>query len=202
MLFYENIQDNFPDVYLSGPFFLKLNIQKVDTFFKYTFKYSRYYDSTSPQIEHVTLDIDTPGSKINRRTSLELTVDRSLFEYISLKLRMPIHNVKLNYKYISKSDRKEARAEFYLRNQPIANFHYILKQLRSTAFESEVLLTYFKKKILHWKGDYMVSDNKKHFDCTLDGAFLKSVSTLKGMNMDINYYTISKDRKLPYVFLK
>ena len=58
------------DVYFAGPFAMSLNLEKIDEFSKYTFLYTWTSDPTDSNNEKLTAVFDTPGSRINRRSSL------------------------------------------------------------------------------------------------------------------------------------
>ena len=81
-LYHENDEDNL-DVYFAGPFAMSLNLEKIDEFSKYTFLYTWTSDPTDSNNEKLTAVFDTPGSRINRRSSLgtdtELSLQKSPF---------------------------------------------------------------------------------------------------------------------------
>ena len=49
---------------------MSLNLEKIDEFSKYTFLYTWTSDPTDSNNEKLTAVFDTPGSRINRRSSL------------------------------------------------------------------------------------------------------------------------------------
>ena len=104
----------------------------------------------------------------------------NLHSSLELDMKMPVHDIGANVVYDWGPSKKLAKAAFFLKQQEIASFRYVLKNSGPNDFESEAILTHSGTKIVHWKGDLTNTDAKKTLDCQLQGVFLTSPATLKG----------------------
>ena len=106
-------------------------------------------------------------------------------QYLEVDMKMPVHDIGANVVYDWGPSKKLAKAAFFLKQQEVASFRYVLKNSGPNDFQSEAILTHSGTKIVHWKGDFTNTDMKKTLDCQLQGVFLTSPATLKGMTVKI-----------------
>merc|ERR1711981_295123 len=164
VLYHENDQDNL-DVYFAGPFALSMNLQKTDVFSKYTFQYTWTSDPTDSNNEKLTAVFDTPGSRINRRSSLDFKYNKHTYQYMALDMEMPVHNIGANLVYDWTVNKKLAKAALTKDGKMIGSFYYILKDSGSNVLDSEAILTYQTQEIINWKGNFVFTDTKKTVMC-------------------------------------
>ena len=189
VLYHENDQDNL-DVYFAGPFATSVKLQKVDQFSKYTFFYTWTADQNNPNHEQLTAAFDTPGSKINRRSSLDLKYDKVSYQYVSLVMEMPVHDIKSTFVYDWSLHKKLAKAALIMNQRMIGSLYYILKNNGRSNFESEAIVTYADDEIIHWNGDFLFTDSKKTMHCHLQGSLMPSEIELKGMWYTMNFMNV------------
>ena len=180
-LLYHEKDQNSLDVYLAGPFAMSVKLQKVDQFSKYTFFYTWRADQSNRNYQILTATYDTPGSKINRRSSLDLKYDKVFYRYVSLAMEMPVYDIKSTFVYDWSLNKIMAKSELIMDQRKIGSFYYIVKSNGLMSLESEAIVTYGNDEIIHWNGDFLFTDLKKTMHCHLQGSLVPSEIELKGM---------------------
>ena len=81
-------------VAFAGPMKVKIGLEKVDTFDKYTFEYQRVPAGQNPHTKMIA-KWDTPGSSINRLSKVNLELDENTLNFIKVDVEIPVRQVKI-----------------------------------------------------------------------------------------------------------
>ena len=90
--YYNNPQDQL-DLVFAGPLKMKIGLEKVDTFDKYTFEYQRVPASQDAMTKMIA-KWDTPGSSINRLSKINLVLDESTLNFVKIDVEIPVRKVR------------------------------------------------------------------------------------------------------------
>ena len=74
---------------------MKIGLEKVDTFDKYTFEYQRI-PASSDGITKMFAIWDTPGSSINRLSKINLALNEATLNFVKVDMEIPVSQVS-NY---------------------------------------------------------------------------------------------------------
>lgn len=91
--YYNNPQDQL-DLVFAGPLKMKIGLEKVDTFDKYTFEYQRVPASQGEAMTKMIAKWDTPGSSINRLSKINLVLDESTLNFVKIDVEIPVRKVR------------------------------------------------------------------------------------------------------------
>ena len=91
--YYNNPQDQL-DLVFAGPLKMKIGLEKVDTFDKYTFEYQRIPASQAEAMTKMIAKWDTPGSSINRLSKINLVLDESTLNFVKIDVEIPVRKVR------------------------------------------------------------------------------------------------------------
>ena len=72
---------------------MKIGLEKIDTFDKYTFEYKRIPATTADAKTKMYAIWDTPGSSINRRTTINLDIDEATLNFVKIDVEIPVNQV-------------------------------------------------------------------------------------------------------------
>ena len=72
---------------------MKIGLEKVDTFDKYTFEYQRVPASQDAMTKMIA-KWDTPGSSINRLSKINLVLDESTLNFVKIDVEIPVRKVR------------------------------------------------------------------------------------------------------------
>ena len=73
---------------------MKIGLEKVDTFDKYTFEYQRVPASQGEAMTKMIAKWDTPGSSINRLSKINLVLDESTLNFVKIDVEIPVRKVR------------------------------------------------------------------------------------------------------------
>ena len=90
--YYNNPQDQL-DLVFAGPLKMKIGLEKVDTFDKYTFEYQRV-PAQGDAMTKMIAKWDTPGSSINRLSQINLVLDESTLNFVKIDVEIPVRKVR------------------------------------------------------------------------------------------------------------
>ena len=169
-LYHENPKDEL-DLYFAGPISFKLGMTKIDIFDKFTFDYEWTQDE--PTQAQLIVILDTPGSMINRRSSVNLSLDPKTLTSMSLDVEIPVKDVKINAMYLWTSLEKVLKASFNMENREVLSLHQSLKvQDEGRETDGKMLVKYQQDELIHWTGSLTRSMTKMDLSTSLDSIYL------------------------------
>ena len=170
-IFYDNPHDTF-DLLFAGPFEAKLALEKVDTFSKYTFEY-QWKENEEDSGQQALLAVwDTPGSRVNRRASLNLIYNKVFYNYAALDVQIPVQNIVLNGVFQWSEDKKMIKTALAMEGRTMAQLSYVLEQPQEGRYESQLAVVYQESKIIGWDARLLMTNMKMDGSSTLTGVFL------------------------------
>lgn len=181
-LYFDNPKDNL-DLVFAGPFSLKIDLSKTDSFDAYTFDYSWINDDQETKIMAI---LDTPGSRINRRSSLNMLFNSLNWDHLALSLEIPVKQIDIDVIYQWKSQGKLLKASLSMENQLIASLHNSLKQVDNGKYEAQIKANYKQMELILWKGSFMSSSNKLDLTTQLKSHFLMKPMTARATVVSSN----------------
>ena len=91
--YYNNPQDQL-DLVFAGPLKMKIGLEKVDTFDKYTLEYQCVPPNQGEVMTKMIAKWDTPGSSINRISKINLVLDESTLNFVKIDVEIPVRKVR------------------------------------------------------------------------------------------------------------
>lgn len=173
------------DVYLAGPSAFKVGLGKTDAFSKYTFEYEWSSTFEGISMDHITAVLDTPGSRINRRSSMSLTFDKATLQYLAIGVEIPVNNIAANMVYDWSQQKKLIKAGLSVERQTIGSFYYLLKSADYGRYETEAKFIFQAQTLIDWSATLSLSGTKKSLSAQLQGVLHDPVT----LNADLVYIT-------------
>ncbi len=177
---YHTNLDNPLDMYFTGPSAFKVYLKKTDTFSKYTFEYTWLQDVDNRDMDHINVVLDTPGSMVNRRSSVMVSFDRTTYSYLSLGVEVPVNNVMANFVYNWSKEKKLVKGALSVDRQIVATAYTLLKKTDAGRYEAEARMSYYSMQILHWTGLLSMTNAKSSIIARFESSSHNPV-TLKGI---------------------
>ncbi len=170
-LYHENPQDNL-DLVFAGPFHMRVSLEKVDTFDKYSFEYQWMQKDASTSVINAVLD--TPGSSINRRSSLKVDFDHVNFNDLTLSMEIPVGQVDINAVYHWTDEKKLLKASLAMQKEILCSIHSSLSKPNPGRHDAQVTIVFKKMELVHWTGGLTSTSTKMNAMTALNSHFLPS----------------------------
>lgn len=181
-LYHDNPQDQL-DIVFSGPFSLNLAMAKTDNFDQYTFEYS--WQQEEPELSKITAVLDTPGSRINRRSNMHISYNPQAFDYVAVDMEIPVRQIDFNAVYQWTQAKKLAKARLGMDNTELVNMFYSWATLQGRS-EAQAKITYQTLEIVNWNAGLLFSKAKIDFDSKLMSYYLAQPITARGNVINLN----------------
>ena len=170
--FFDNPKDSF-DLLFAGPFEAKMSFEKVDTFSKYIFEYEWKEDERDVSQQKLVAMWDTPGSRINRRASLNVVFNKIFYNYAALDLQIPVKQIAMNGVYQWTTEKKMLRAALAMERHTVAEMSYSLEQALEGRYESQLNVIFQDRKIIDWSARLIQTSSKMDGSSSLSATFLE-----------------------------
>merc|ERR1711874_126780 len=168
-LYHHNPQDHLA---FAGPIKMKIGLEKIDTFDKYTFEYQRIPANPSESLTKMFAIWDTPGSSINRLSKINLALDESTLNFVKVDVEIPINQIKINALYRWTDADKVIKASFAMENEVLLSLRQSIQRTEEGKYNAIARATYKKFDIINLTGTFIATDRKMDIKTNLKSGYL------------------------------
>lgn len=170
--------------YYSGPMSFNLGLKKTDVFDKYVVKYAwtsqRENGAVSGGLQQVYFVFDTPGSKVNRRSDVEVKFEAGGFKYFEFGLSMPMHDVRASAVFNWEPHSKTLKLAFLADQSSVFVAQASVKEVGSGKFDAEARFAYLGEEYLKLITSVLATSKKYGFTSKLESKFIREPILLSG----------------------